>query len=64
MIMQSKACRGWNALRAQLEEKGLSPNEIEEAEASFSKGIEVLSHLFFLNHKTKTRFRTRKSLQF
>lgn len=64
MIMQSKAYRGWNALRLQLEEKGLSQNEVKEAEASFYKGVEALSHLFFLNHKIKTRFRRRKRVSF
>lgn len=38
--------RGWEALRAKLEQKGLSSVEIEEARDSFCQGIEVLSHLF------------------
>ena len=64
MIMQSRAYPGWNALRSQLEDSGLSQNEIKEAEISFYKGIEVLSHLFFLNYETKARFRRRKNLSF
>jgi len=64
MIMQSKAYRGWNALKLQLEEKGLSQNELAESESSFYKGIETLSQLFLLNYKIKSKFRRRSKIRF
>lgn len=42
--------RGWEALKIMLRERGLTDVEIEEAQDSFSRGIEILSRLFLTCH--------------
>lgn len=43
--------RGWEALELKLTNDGLSSQEIEEARASFYRGIELLSRLFLDGYK-------------
>jgi len=38
--------RGWEALKIMLQERGLTKVELEEAQDSFYRGIEVLAKLF------------------
>jgi hypothetical protein len=38
--------RGWEALKIMLRERGLTNVELEEAQDSFYRGIEILSRLF------------------
>jgi len=38
--------RGWEALKIMLQERGITGVELEEAQGSFCRGIEILSRLF------------------
>lgn len=38
--------RGWEVLKARLYEHGLTGIEVEEAQSSFHKGIEILAKMF------------------
>ena len=38
--------RGWEALKIMLQKRGVTGVELEEAQNSFFRGIEVLSRLF------------------
>gem|GEM_PF-744328 len=38
--------RGWEALKIMLRERGLTDVELEEAQDSFYRGVELLSELF------------------
>ena len=45
--------RGWEALKIELQERGVTGPELEEAQDSFYKGIEVLSKLFLSQYSVE-----------
>lgn len=55
MIKQSEnyPSRGWEALKKQMQNEGLSSIEIDEAEKSFRNGIQMLSKLFYATYPVR-----------
>ena len=52
--------RGWEALKKMLQERGVTGPELEEAQNSFYRGMEVLAKLFlscYLPERHEDRYR-------
>lgn len=47
--------RGWEVLKAMLYEHGLTEVEVEEAQNSFYKGVEILARMFLSEHTSKQK---------